>query len=104
MRNIFKLIPQNLQDEVFEVLVNSEQVSIERIVSYGHSSAQGEWLCQQKNEWVIILKGEAKLLLEGQTPIKMIVGDFLSIPAHTKHRVDWTSPNEETIWLAVHYE
>jgi cupin 2 domain-containing protein len=30
-------------------------------------------------------------------------GDFVNIPAHTKHRVEWTTPDEPTIWLAVRY-
>jgi cupin 2 domain-containing protein len=30
-------------------------------------------------------------------------GDFVKIPAHQKHRVDWTTPDELTVWLAVWY-
>ena len=30
-------------------------------------------------------------------------GDFVNIPAHKKHRVEWTTPDEPTVWLAVHY-
>jgi cupin 2 domain-containing protein len=30
-------------------------------------------------------------------------GDFIDIPPHRKHRVDWTTPDEPTIWLAVFY-
>jgi cupin 2 domain-containing protein len=28
-------------------------------------------------------------------------GVFLNIPAHKKHRVEWTTPSKPTIWLAV---
>ncbi len=31
-------------------------------------------------------------------------GDHIRIPAHKKHRVDWTAEGEETVWLAVFYE
>jgi cupin 2 domain-containing protein len=31
-------------------------------------------------------------------------GDFITIKAHEKHRVQWTDPDQETVWLAVHYE
>ncbi len=31
-------------------------------------------------------------------------GDFVNIPAHKKHRVEWTTPDELTIWLAVFYK
>ena len=35
--------------------------------------------------------------------VEMTPGDFINIPAHQKHRVEWTTPEEPTIWLAVHY-
>src|SRR5258708_4556613 len=31
------------------------------------------------------------------------VGDFVNIPAFKKHRVDWTTPDEPTVWLGVRY-
>jgi cupin 2 domain-containing protein len=31
-------------------------------------------------------------------------GDFVNIPAHKKHRVEWATPNEPAIWLAVFYK
>jgi cupin 2 domain-containing protein len=30
-------------------------------------------------------------------------GDFVQIPALRKHRVDWTSPDEITLWLAIFF-
>ncbi len=36
--------------------------------------------------------------------IELKPGDFINIPAHKKHRVEWTTPNEQTVWLAVWYE
>ena len=30
-------------------------------------------------------------------------GDHLDIPPHCRHRVDWTSSEQATIWLAVFY-
>ena len=35
---------------------------------------------------------------------EMKPGDFVNIPAHKRHRVEWTTPDEPTVWLAVHYE
>jgi cupin 2 domain-containing protein len=35
--------------------------------------------------------------------IEMKVGDFIDIPAHKKHQVDWTTPDEATVWLGVRY-
>ena len=30
-------------------------------------------------------------------------GDHLVIPAHRRHRVEWTDPHGPTVWLALHY-
>lgn len=50
----------------------------------------------------MVLKGAARLRFEDEiTGLK--AGDFVNIPAHKKHRVEWTTPDEPTIWLAVHY-
>ena len=37
------------------------------------------------------------------TLIELKPGDFVNIPAHRRHRGEWTTPDEATIWLAVHY-
>jgi cupin 2 domain-containing protein len=51
-----------------------------------------------------LLKGEAKLLFEGETqPVHLKAGDHVTIPAHRRHRVEWTTPKEPTVWLAVFY-
>jgi cupin 2 domain-containing protein len=50
----------------------------------------------------IVLQGVAKICFEDQT-FEMNPGDYVNIPAHKKHRVEWTTPDEPTIWLAVHY-
>lgn len=103
MYNIFDCIPENLDEEIFQQLVDGDGVRIERIISRGHSSAESGWYDQDRNEWVLVLKGEAILLLEDEPPVNLRAGDFLNIPAHKKHRVEWTDPDTETIWLAVHY-
>jgi len=103
MKNIFDVIPDNLEAEIFEQLVDSKKVKIERIVSKGHKSPEFGWYDQGDNEWVIVLKGEATLSFEDKTSAHLREGDFINIPAHTKHKVDWTTPERETIWLAVHY-
>ncbi|MDX2244117.1 MAG: cupin domain-containing protein [Leptolyngbyaceae cyanobacterium bins.302] len=78
-------------------------MKIERIVSRGHTSPETGWYDQEQNEWVIVLQGEAVLSFEHEEPLCLKVGDYINIPAHSKHRVDWTDPNQETIWLAIHY-
>ena len=48
------------------------------------------------------MKGAASLQFEDGM-VEMKVGDFINIPAFKKHRVDWTTPDESTVWLAVFY-
>jgi len=103
MNNIFDAIPKSIKSEIFETFIDSHNVQIERIISKGHSSPESGWYDQDKNEWVMILKGAAVLLFEDETTTKLKPGDFIDIPAHKKHRVSWTEPDTETIWLAVHY-
>ena len=102
--NIFDRIPANLPDELVERIAGGGNVTIERIVSRGQASAEGFWYDQNRDEFVILLAGAAGLLFEGDESVVVLKpGDYLDIPAHQKHRVAWTSPDEETVWLAVHY-
>ena len=100
--NLFADLPTRVPDELATTLLEAADVRIERIVSHGHASPEGFWYAQQQNEWVGLLTGAAKLRFEDET-VEMKPGDFVNIPAHKKHRVEWTTPDEPTIWLAVHY-
>lgn len=100
--NIFGGLPQHLPQEVMETLIQAADVRIERIVSHGHASAADFWYDQPQHEWVIVLKGAARLQFKDGT-VAMNMGDYINIPAHQKHRVDWTTPDEPTVWLAVYY-
>ena len=104
IQNIFSNTPAHLSDELVETLVASDHIRIERIVSHGHASPEGFWYDQDRPEFVMLLKGAARLRFDGDNdPIEMRPGDFIDIPAHRKHRVEWTIPDEPTVWLAVHY-
>jgi len=100
--NFFADIPESIPQEMIETVISSNSVRIERIVSQGQYSAVDFWYDQTENEWVIILDGEAILEFEDKE-IKLGKGDYLLIPAHQKHRVKWTDPNRQTVWLAVFY-
>lgn len=101
-KNFFDAIPSQLPQEVFQTLVEAENVRIERIISHGHVSERELWYDQPQDEWVILLQGAARLQFEDGM-VDLQPGDYIAIPAHMKHRVDWTTPVEPTIWLAVHY-
>ncbi len=103
MNNIFDAIPEKFDAEILTRLIDNEAVKIERIVSRGHSSPDSGWYDQNENEWVMLIQGEATLAFADKPSITLCAGDFVNIPAHTKHRVDWTTSETETIWLAVHY-
>lgn len=104
IRNLFLEVPSHSPQELFTVLAQSNQVRIERIVSHGHSTANGDWYDQDQQEWVCVLQGEASLRFEDQAdPIRMKKGDWINIEAHRRHRVEWTTPDEPTVWLAIHY-
>lgn len=100
--NLFANLGPVLPDELIETLVESDSIRIERIVSQGQTSPPDVWFDQEENEWVVVLRGAARLRFANQT-IEMRPGDYTNIPAHTKHRVEWTDPHEPTVWLAVHY-
>jgi cupin 2 domain-containing protein len=102
--NIYSNIPSGLPDEIFENFIQTSACKIERIISKGHSSPKSHWYDSEKNEWVIVLKGRASLQFKQSGHIvEMGPGDYIDIPAHCEHRVEWTDSEEVTIWLAVHY-
>ncbi len=101
--NVFESIPKELDEEKFESLIESEKIKIERIISKGHTSPRKGWYDQRKDEWVIVLQGSATIEFTAEKPINLKMGGYVNIPAGTKHRVSWTDPEIETVWLAVHY-
>jgi cupin 2 domain-containing protein len=101
--NIFNNIPAIIPEELFENLLAQENLKIERIISQGHKTPEGKWYDQAWDEWVLLLQGEAILAYEDGGKTTMQTGDFTLIPAHVKHRVEWTQPDTSTIWLAIHF-
>ncbi len=104
MNNLFSDIPDAFSDEFLEILVDADSIRIERIVSHGHASPESFWYDQEQHEWVVLLTGAARLRFEGSDKLlEMKPSDFINIPAHKRHRVEWTTPDGPTVWLAVHY-
>jgi cupin 2 domain-containing protein len=105
VKNIFSSITEQVPEEIFEVLLENENLKVERIVSDGQVTADGEWYDQDTDEWVLLLKGSAGLLFEDGKEARVLKpGDYMLIPAHTRHRVEWTNPHQKTIWLALHFK
>ena len=102
--NLLTDLPAELDEECVDVVAESQHVRIERIVSTSHASPEGFWYDNAQAEWVAVLSGEAELLFDGDTQrVHLKPGDHINIPAHRKHRVEWTSHREPTVWLAVYY-
>jgi cupin 2 domain-containing protein len=102
--NCLSSAPLSLDQELVEVILGTEFFRLERIISTGQATPAGEWYDQEESEWVLLLTGEAGLVFENDPQvIIMKPGDYLQIPAHRRHRVEWTTPGQPTIWLALHY-
>ena len=102
--NLFDNLPAELRKELFTTILRADGLRVERIVSQGHASPPGFWYDQEENELVLVLEGSAAVQFEGDTePVELRRGSYLNIPAHARHRVARTDPNEKTVWLAIHY-
>lgn len=109
LTNIFQALPalddDCRRDEQFCALLRHSGVVIERIVSTGQASPEGFWYDQAHGEWVLVLAGEARLRFADEASARALrAGDFIDIAPHRRHRVEWTSAEQRTIWLAVHYQ
>ncbi len=95
-------IPVDLPQELCETLLTAGKVRVERIVSRGHASPPGFWYDEADHEWVLLVAGAARLRFDGEEyEVELKPGDYLNIPAHRRHRVEWTDPTQPTIWLAI---
>lgn len=101
--NLLALPAADLSEEFFETLLQRPGLRVERIVSSGQTTPAGEWYDQAWDEWVLLLAGEALLQLAGESePRRLLPGDAIMLPAHCRHRVAWTQPDAQTVWLALH--
>lgn len=103
LRNIFENNPHKLNAEFFEEILSTKDFKLERIVSEGHASPQDFWYDQEKEEFVLLLSGSAIISFDNGKIFELKPGDYFVINAHQKHRVDWTSPDQKTFWLTLHY-
>jgi cupin 2 domain-containing protein len=102
--NLFANLAASRAAEQFTDLLATPGLRLKRIVSLGQATPPGEWLDQDRAEWVILLRGAATLCFEGESGARELKpGDYVNIPARCRHRVEWTAPDEPTIWLALHY-
>lgn len=97
--NLFSGSDRPEAGEAFTELLRCRNVTVERI----SSSAAPEQILydQEQDEWVVLIEGRATLEIEGAS-VDLTPGDYLFIPAGTRHRVVATAPEPRCLWLAVH--
>ncbi|BDV37623.1 hypothetical protein DSM21852_08760 [Methylocystis bryophila] len=102
--NLFAQIPAPADREELVTLAENAGARIERIVSTGQASPPGFWYDQAWTEWVVVVSGRAALRFADEAEARLLgPGDWLEIPAHVRHRVEWTDAAQPTVWLAVHF-
>lgn len=101
--NLLEAVPAAMHEELVETLASRSNLRIERIVSFGQASAPGTWYDQPWAEWVLLVQGQAAVLLESDGLRHLRSGDWLILPPHCRHRVEWTSSDPPAIWVAVHF-
>ncbi|MFC6673483.1 AmmeMemoRadiSam system protein A [Marinobacterium aestuariivivens] len=101
-QNLLAGLPQRLDEERFEPLLKRKGLRLERILSFGQSTPDGQWYDQAQDEWVLLLQGEAELEFEQGRRLELEPGDAVMLPARCRHRVARTRPGQVTLWLALH--
>ena len=86
--------------ESFMELARAGGARVERIAS--RAVTNGDWYEQAWPEFVLLVAGGAALAFADGTTRELKPGDWALLPAQCRHRVAWTDPAGETLWLAVH--
>ena len=86
--------------ESFTELAHAGGARVERIAS--RAVTNGDWYEQAWAEFVLLVAGGAALEFADGTTRELKPGDWALLPAQCRHRVAWTDPAGETLWLAVH--
>ncbi len=100
--NLFSSEQYDGHREEFETIVENGSIKLERIVSFGHPTPDGEWYDQSEYEWVSLIQGSATLLFETGEKIELEKGDSITLKPHHRHRVEKVS--NDAIWIALFYD
>ena len=82
MTNIFDKILTELPKEIFEDIIATDKLRIERIVSKGHTSPGVGWYDQDENEWVMVVSGCGVIEFFDGRKVTLKQGDYITIKAH----------------------
>jgi len=107
-KNLFDIYPfTETHTEQFDILLEGREPAhpggfrLERILSFGQATPEGEWYDQDWSEWVAVIRGMAILAYDNGLTVTLRPGDHLVIPPNRRHRVNFTS--DDCFWLAFHY-
>jgi cupin 2 domain-containing protein len=82
--------------EATMALATVGEAVVEQVLS-GRLDAPVDYLADA-DEWVVVLEGRASLVVAGE-PVELGAGDWLLLPARTRHSLVGTAPG--TSWLTV---
>jgi cupin 2 domain-containing protein len=102
-KNLFDNLPKAQKDELFEEILSTENIRVERIISDGQKSPAGFWYDQEENEFVVLMQGSAVIEFEDGETVNLKAGDYLYLPAKMKHRINYTDEKIKTVWLALFF-
>jgi cupin 2 domain-containing protein len=94
--------PMAGEETFLDLLTAPGGSKVERILSRGAASPPDFWYEQQWDEFVLVVTGTAVLAFPDDSERRLEAGDYAILPAFCRHRVAWTDPAIETLWLAVH--
>lgn len=100
--NLFARLPPATRDEAVTELLAARGVRVERIVSRGQVTREGQPSRQDHDEWRLLLVGEAALRIEDSDEVALVVGDHVTIARGQRYRVTRTSADPPAVWLAIH--
>ncbi|MBQ1330171.1 MAG: cupin domain-containing protein [Desulfovibrio sp.] len=86
-------------EQVQTLLEGGGPVRVERIVSFGHVTPEGQWYDQNEDEWCLVLEGEGRIAFEDGRDIRLGRGASCFLPRHLRHRVAATS--SPCVWLCL---
>lgn len=100
--NLFNQPQSGDANEQIHPLLKGEGFNLEHILSYGQATELGFWYDQPLPEWVALMRGRASLNFEGAGMLELSSGDYLIIPARSRHRVEYCTT--DAVWLALHFK
>ena len=107
VKNLLRAFPgrKNRPEEHIQELFRGGGITIEGIITYGKVTLQGQWYDDPRTEFVMVLSGEAELLFEENNQrAKLGRFDYVIIPPHERHRIEWVGAYRNTLWLTAYIE